>query len=181
MDLVVHQRQPPGGSGIFYQVYEAKQAQLEAFLPEGRKILPELKQAMQVYGSGENHRRWSHWGCKGPLEASGSNPLWLDLFWSNPLLKQGHQGCLPRTVCIWLLKISHEVVDSTTSLGNLCQWSITHTVKNCFLGVQTEPPVLSSPSWRVPAHSAFPYMRGEATRVAFTNTALLCRFGIRKT
>lgn len=49
-----------------------------------------------------------------------------------PCSNRGTESRLPRTMSRSLLKISKEG-DFTTSLGNLCQCFITHTVWKCFL------------------------------------------------
>jgi len=59
------------------------------------------------------------------------------------------QSWLLRTVPRWLLSISH-VGDSTTSLGNLCQESVTITAKKVFPGVHGEPPVFFVPTGTSP-------------------------------
>jgi len=62
--------------------------------------------------------------------------LWRS-FCPFPLLRQGHLE-QAASVCRCLLNISKEG-DSTASQGNLCQCSVTFTVKKCLL--QREPPV----------------------------------------
>lgn len=48
---------------------------------------------------------------------------------------------LSRMVTRQVLNVSKDG-DSVTSLGSLCQWSVTLTVKKMFPDVQTEPPAL---------------------------------------
>lgn len=50
----------------------------------------------------------------------------------SPCSRKTTQSRLPSTMSRWLFKISKEG-DSVTSLGNLLQCSVTHTVKKCFL------------------------------------------------
>lgn len=49
-----------------------------------------------------------------------------------PMLKQGHPEVISRTMYRWLLNVSKDA-DSITPLGNLCQCSVTFTVKKPFL------------------------------------------------
>lgn len=66
----------------------------------------------------------SGWSWKGPLEV-----IWV----KHPCSSRDSQSCLPRTVSRWLLLNISNNRDSTISLGNLCQCSVTLIVKKCFL------------------------------------------------
>ena len=50
---------------------------------------------------------------------------------TSPCLSRASYSWLPRNMFRWLLSISKDG-DSTTCLGNLCQCSVTRTVKKCF-------------------------------------------------
>lgn len=62
------------------------------------------------------------WGWKGPVEFTCSIPL----------LRQGHLQLAACTLSRRLLKI-YKKGDCMSSLGNLCQCSVTHAVQECFL------------------------------------------------
>lgn len=55
------------------------------------------------------------------------------VIWSNPLLKQGHPEQAAQDVVQMAFEDLQKARDSTTSLGNPCQCSVTLTVKKCFL------------------------------------------------
>lgn len=73
-----------------------------------------------VYHRGAEARR-PHWSPSSLGFCSGQGQL-----------KQGTQGSV---------QPGFQYAQGWTSLSNLCQYSVTHTIENNFLNVQTEPPV----------------------------------------
>lgn len=119
-DLVVHQQQPPGGTGISQVTLQKPSRDGWGPSCQNMEILSTLKWAKEVCGSRENHRIIE--GGRDLCRLSG--PV--------PLLKQVHlnpaaQDCVQRT----LKYLQGRRLQS--SVSHLCQCSVTLSVKQCFL------------------------------------------------